>query len=77
MSKYEGLGHILKELRSYGNGTVVQSNCDRCIIRAKCSASGVKNYIITPASCVTARALVTKKLLARYLPQIKFEEGKK
>jgi hypothetical protein len=77
MNKYEGLGHVLKELRSYGNFTAVQSVCDKCIIRAKCSSSGVKNYIITPRSCVSARAFVAKKLIEKYLPQIKFEEVKK
>jgi hypothetical protein len=77
MNKLEGLKHDLKELHSYGHFSAVQSNCDKCIIRAKCSASGVKNYIVTPASCVKARAFLTKKLLELYLPQIKFEEVRK
>jgi hypothetical protein len=77
MNKYEGLHQDLRELGSYGHFAAVESKCDKCIIRAKCSASGAKNPIIVPSQCRQARAFVSKALLAKYLPMIKFEEVKK
>jgi hypothetical protein len=77
MNKYEGLRQDLRELGSYGHFAAVESKCDRCLIRGKCSASGAKNYVIVPSQCRRARAVVSKALLAKYLPMIKFEEAKK
>ena len=77
MNKYEGLRQDLRELKSYGHFAAAESKCDKCILRSKCSASGVKNYIIVPSQCRRARDMVSKALLKKYLPMLQFEEGKK
>jgi len=73
MNKYEGLRQDLRELGSYGHFAAVESKCDKCIIRGKCSASGAKNYVIVPSQCRRARAMVSQALLKKYLPMITFE----